>query len=71
LGETMTVEVVSARKYSPKDSTGKTIKSITTQTLQQGSDGVATHTSITSDTVAGRLSWRQIHDYQQVRNTSP
>ena len=68
MGETLAVEVVSARKYAPKDSTGKTIKSITTQTLQQGSDGVAANTPTTSEIVAGRLSWRQIHNYQELKN---
>ena len=68
LGDTMTVEVVSARKYSPKDSTGKTVKTITTQTLQQGSEGVATSDTKTTNITAGRLSWRQIHNYQDLRN---
>ena len=68
LGDTIALEVVSARKYKPKDSTGKIIKSMTTQTLQQGSEGVAPTGEKTTDTIAGRLSWRQIHNYQELRS---
>lgn len=71
LGETLSLEVSPARKYSPKDSMGKTIRTITMQTLQQGSDGVAAGDSMEFKSPAGRLSWRQIHNYHELRNKSP
>jgi type IV pilus assembly protein PilY1 len=67
LGETLSVEVSPARKYSQRDSTGKTIRKITMQTLQQGSDGVAPGESVEFQSPAGRLSWRQIHNYHELR----
>ena len=68
LGETITVEVDGARKYTSKDTTGKIIKSMTFQTFQLGSENAAASKSNETKATSGRMSWRQIHNYQELRN---
>lgn len=69
LGEPIPFETGSAA-YGPTDSTGRRTKTITTTTGLQGSSGVAVAGSsgtFTTTVTAGRLSWRQIHNYLDLK----
>ena len=69
LGEPIPFETGSAA-YSPTDSTGRRLKTVTTTTGFQGSLGVAVAGSggtFTTTVAAGRLSWRQINNYQDLK----
>ena len=73
LGEPLIAEITSATTYTPSDSTGRRLKTITSQVFQQGSDGFAagsgSNTNTKTRTVAtGRLTWRQINNYQDLKN---
>jgi type IV pilus assembly protein PilY1 len=67
LGELFLAEINSA-SYSASDNTGRRIKTTSTQVIQQGSTGVSTSKTITNTLPAGRLSWRQINNYQDLKN---
>jgi type IV pilus assembly protein PilY1 len=58
------MEIAGATTYSPADNTGRRKKTVVNQTIQQGSTGLAATTKVTTEFVAGRLSWRQINNYQ-------
>ena len=64
LGEPLVMEIPGATRYSAADNTGRRKKTVVTQTIQQGSTGLAATTSVTTEFVVGRLSWRQINNYQ-------
>ena len=64
LGEPLIMEIAGATTYSPADNTGRRKKTVVNQTIQQGSTGLAATTKVTTEFVAGRLSWRQINNYQ-------
>jgi type IV pilus assembly protein PilY1 len=68
LGASMAMDVESAMVSTTTDSTGRRTRTIKTQTLSQGSNGLATSATVTTVQIAGRLSWRQIHNYRDVRN---
>ena len=70
LGEPIPFETGTAA-YSPTDSTGRRTKTITTTTGLQGSSGVAVAGggggTFTTTVAAGRLSWRQVHNYLDLK----
>jgi type IV pilus assembly protein PilY1 len=73
LGEPLVAEISSATTTTASDSTGRRIKTITSQVFQQGSDGVAAGSGSNTNTktrtvITGRLSWRQINNYQDLKN---
>jgi type IV pilus assembly protein PilY1 len=68
LGEPLVSQISGATTYTPTDSTGRRIKTITSQIFQQGSSGVSIGRTTTLSVVAGRLSWRQINNYQDLKN---
>ncbi len=47
------------------DSTGKRIRTVTSQVIQQGSTGQSVTSTIAITSFAGRLSWRQINNYRR------
>lgn len=71
LGEPLVAEISSATSYTPSDSTGRRTKTITSQIFQQGSDGVAVGLTKTRTVITGRLTWRQINNYQDLKNSTP
>lgn len=94
LGEPLVTNIKSATSYTDSDSTGRRIKSLTSQVFQQGSGGVATGSGGTTTTtttnpdgttttikctptggctltrtvLTGRMTWRQINNYQDLKN---
>jgi type IV pilus assembly protein PilY1 len=68
MGEPLVAEVSGATAYSTSDSTGRRIKTVTNQVIQQGSIGLSLGGTATTQVVAGRLSWRQINNYQDLKN---
>lgn len=70
LGEPLLAEILSAAIYSTSTTTGRRTKIVEKQVIQQGSLGVGSSTTgtITSTFVTGRLSWRQINNYQDLKN---
>ena len=72
LGEPLLSEVSSAATYTPTDNTGRRKKTVTTKVIQQGSLGIpGSPASKTTTVTVGRLSWRQINNYQDLRNATP
>jgi type IV pilus assembly protein PilY1 len=68
LGEPFVLEVGDAN-VSISDSTGRRRKTTTGQIILQGSTGLkAISTQPTDQSLVGRLSWRQINNYQDLRN---
>ena len=67
LGEPLPVDVPDATTTTPTDSTGRRIKTLTKQVFQQGSVGIGIGTTVTTTSIAGRLSWRQINNYQDLK----
>lgn len=68
MGEPLVMEVASATTYTQPDNTGRRKKRVVNQIIQQGATGLATTTSVVTEYVAGRLSWRQINNYQDLKN---
>jgi type IV pilus assembly protein PilY1 len=68
LGEPFLADITGATTYSNSNSTGRRYKTVTTQVIQQGSAGVSTSNTVTSTFIVGRLSWRQINNYQELKN---
>ena len=64
MGEPLVMEVLSATTYTKADNTGRRKKTVVNQTIQQGSTGLNTSTPVTTTYNVGRLSWRQINNYQ-------
>lgn len=54
----------SAGTLTKSDSTGRRVQTITIQKIDQGSKGMKAGSTITYTKLVGRLSWRQIHNYQ-------
>jgi type IV pilus assembly protein PilY1 len=69
LGEPLVAEISSATTYTPSDSTGRRLKTVTKQVFQQGSGGVEASSTASATFVTGRLSWRQINNYQYLKDT--
>jgi type IV pilus assembly protein PilY1 len=68
LGEVMVVERPDLTTRTPTDSTGRGVKILVSDVYQLGSQGWKKTESITTQVVAGRLSWRQINNYQDLKN---
>lgn len=64
LGEPLIMEIAGATTYSAADNTGRRKKTVVHQTIQQGSTGLSATTKVTTEFIVGRLSWRQINNYQ-------
>jgi type IV pilus assembly protein PilY1 len=77
LGEPLVAEISSATIYTASDSTGRRIKTITSQVFQQGANGVAAGSggsntnTLTRTVITGRITWRQINNYQDLKNATP
>jgi type IV pilus assembly protein PilY1 len=69
LGAPLIANLVGATLYSQSDSTGRRTKTIVSQVLQQGSDGLSAGSKVSRQITVGRLSWRQIYNYQDLKNT--
>lgn len=67
MGEPVVATVSEATSYTTSSTTGRRTQTTTQQVLQQGSAGVKTSTRITSTVTAGRLSWRQVNNYQDLK----
>lgn len=68
LGEPLVFELSDTTAYSSSDNTGRRIKTVTGKIIQQGSSGLKPGDPITKTVVTGRLSWRQINNYQDLKN---
>jgi type IV pilus assembly protein PilY1 len=68
MGEPLVSELTGAVSYTVSDSTGRRTKTITSQVIQQGSSGLATGGTTTTSFLTGRLSWRQINNFQDLKN---
>ncbi len=67
MGAPLAMNVASAVTYDRKDATGRQIKTERIQVIQSGAKGQAPTTFVETKTVAGRLSWRQINNYQELK----
>ena len=70
-GEPLVSELIGATTVTNSDSTGRRKKTITSQVIQQGSTGLAVGGTVTRTVITGRLSWRQINNYQDLKNAAP
>jgi type IV pilus assembly protein PilY1 len=70
LGEPLVLEIISAATYTNSTTTGRRVKTIVRQMVQQGSSGVTASETVTNTLATGRLSWRQINNYQDRKNAS-
>lgn len=68
LGQPLIIEMAEA-SYTISNSTGRRTKTISSQVIRQGSGGIDTTTTdkTTRTVAAGRLSWRQINNYQDLK----
>ncbi len=55
----------------PSDPTGSRKETTRYQIIKQGSGGLGTQASQTINNTVGRLSWREINNYQDVKNATP
>jgi len=69
LGEPLVLNLAGATTYEKSDTTGRRVKTIVGEVLQQGSAGLGSGGTVTTTLVAGRLSWRQIHNYEEGRRS--
>lgn len=68
-GESLIFNIASADTLTTSNSTGRRSKTAKILALDVGSSGVSASGSLKEvTTVAGRLSWRQIHNYQDLKN---
>ena len=67
MGEPLVMEIASSITYSQADNTGRRRKSVITQTIQQGHIGLGSTTAVTTNYIVGRLNWRQINNYQDLK----
>jgi type IV pilus assembly protein PilY1 len=51
--------------------TGRRTRTVTSQIVSQGSSGFSQTTTQKRTIIVGRLSWRQINNYQDLRNAAP
>jgi type IV pilus assembly protein PilY1 len=69
-GAPLVADLLLATSYTMSTSTGRRTKTIVKQVIQQGSLGVGVGSPpITSTVATGRLSWRQINNYQDLKNS--
>ena len=67
LGEPILIDLSSATTYTVSTTTGRRIKTVVQQKIQYGSSGVGSGSTITTNFIVGRLSWRQINNYQDLK----
>jgi type IV pilus assembly protein PilY1 len=68
-GEVLAFDIPSAKVVTVSTSTGRRMTTVTTTTVKVGAKGVQSSSTPTSTTfVSGRLSWRQINNYQDLKN---
>jgi len=67
LGQPLVTEIASATSYSNTDSTGRRVRTMVSQVFNQGSGGISASAKQTTVSFAGRLSWRQINNYQDLK----
>jgi type IV pilus assembly protein PilY1 len=68
-GEILTFDIPSASVTTISSGTGRRVTTITTTTVDLGAKGAQSSRSPTVTTfVSGRLSWRQINNYQDLKN---
>jgi type IV pilus assembly protein PilY1 len=68
LGEPLLLEILGATSYTTSTTTGRRIKTVVSQNIDVGSTGVSASTTTTTTFVSGRLSWRQINNYLDLKN---
>ncbi|MBY0418095.1 MAG: hypothetical protein K2W88_08565, partial [Pararheinheimera sp.] len=68
LGESIFLTNADKTEVSKFDSTGRAIRKTTKQAIQVGSKGTGAGKSVVVEETIGRLSWRQIYNYQDLRN---
>jgi type IV pilus assembly protein PilY1 len=71
LAPVIPIEIAKSNNLTRSDSTGRRIKTITIQKINQGSKGMAVggaSSTVTIQKLVGRLSWRQLHNYQTNKN---
>jgi type IV pilus assembly protein PilY1 len=69
LGEAMIIERPDLSTKTPTDSTGRRVSILTSDVYQLGSQGWKKASTTTTAVVAGRLSWRQINNYLDLKNS--
>lgn len=70
LGAPIVLDLANATE-STSNSTGRRLRTITSQVVSQGSSGFSQVTTTKRTVIAGRLSWRQINNYQDLKSTTP
>ena len=68
LGESLFLTNEEKTEVSKFDSTGTAVRKTTKQAIQIGSKGVGAGKSVVIEQAIGRLSWRQIYNYQDLKN---
>ncbi|WP_271464066.1 pilus assembly protein [Acidovorax sp. NCPPB 4044] len=69
LGPGLLIENESQQTLSAFDSAGQRIRTTTQKRINIGQSSVAAGGEVTITEIIGRLSWRQIHNYQDLKNT--
>jgi len=69
LGQPIETDLDNATVSTISDSTGKRFRTTKHLVINQGSAGAATSIFSTNTVTAGRLSWRQINNYQDLKNS--
>ncbi|MFE8645937.1 pilus assembly protein [Sphingomonas sp. NCPPB 2930] len=67
LGPPILQTLVPATVLTEKDNSGRQIRTITSQIISVGSTGTSPGGTTTTNITVGRLSWRQINNYQNLR----
>ena len=68
LGEPLLLDISGATSYTTSTTTGRRTKTVVSQNVDVGSNGVSASTTTTTTFVSGRLSWRQINNYLDLKN---
>ena len=73
VGELLVMELATntSTTYTTSDNAGQRVKTILNQSFQSTSTGVKLGSSTTVSVRAGRLSWRQINNFQDMKNNAP
>ncbi|VWX59508.1 Pilus assembly protein PilY [Burkholderiales bacterium 8X] len=72
LGQPFVLQV-GAATFTDSDSAGRRTTTTTGQIILQGSTGISSQSTsqVAFDSVTGRLSWRRINNYQQLKRATP
>jgi len=68
LGTPIILDVNPATTFTTSDTTGRRTRTTTSIVVLSGSTGIATSLTNLITVIAGRLSWRQINNYQDLKN---